>query len=134
MLCLIDTSVWIDFFRGKGVGKSKLLANLISEGADIAYTGIILTEVLLGFRNDDHNKSAKNLFKNLIYLESKESTYLLASEIYRVTRKQGVTIRSTIDCIISAVALENRAYLLENDKDYQRISKFYDLKLIQKGS
>jgi len=132
VLCVVDTSVWIDFFRGKASEKCKLLVRLIDEGGDIAYTGVILTEVMMGFKKEEHIKSALELFKkNFIYLESSESTYLLASKIYRTARKHGLTIRSSIDCIISASALEHKASLLENDKDFVSISKICDLNLIK---
>jgi len=49
----VDTSVWIDFFRGKLTEKSKLLHHLIQQGADLAYTGVILTEVLMGFKKEE---------------------------------------------------------------------------------
>ena len=53
MVCVVDTSVWIDFFRGKLTEKSKLLHHLIQQGADLAYTGVILTEVLMGFKKEE---------------------------------------------------------------------------------
>ena len=132
MLCVVDTSVWIDFFRGKLTEKSKLLSYLIEQGADLAYTGVILTEVLMGFKREEDLKVAKGLFKNLIYLEATADTYIQASEIYRKARKHGVTIRSTIDCIIAVIVLQHKSKLLENDKDFIRIARFCDLKLISR--
>lgn len=135
MLSIVDTSVWIDFFRGKATEKSKILCRLISRdlsyNVDLACTGVILTEVLLGFKNESQLMKARNLFEKLIYLETDKSTYVLASEIYRNARKRGITIRSSIDCIISASALQHGAYLLENDRDFSNIAKFCNLKLIR---
>jgi predicted nucleic acid-binding protein len=132
MLCVVDSSVWIDFFRGKLAEESKFLSYLIRQGADLAYTGVILTEVLMGFKKEEDLKVAKGLFQNLIYLESNAETYIQASEIYRKARKHGITIRSTIDCIIAAIVLQHGSTLLENDKDFIRIAKFCDLKLISR--
>ncbi len=132
MLCVVDTSVWVDFFKGKLNEKSKLLHLLIQQGADLAYTGVILTEVLMGFKKEEDLKVAKGLFKNLLYLESTKETYVHASEIYRKARKSGVTIRSTIDCIIAAIVLEHESRLLENDKDFVGLAKFCDLKLVSR--
>ena len=133
MLCVVDTSVWIDFFRGKLNEKTRLLHHLVQQGVDIAFTGIILTEVLMGFKKEEDLKIAHNLFKNLIYLEATKETYVHASSIYRKARKTGITIRSTIDCLIAAVVLENKSSLLENNKDYTEIAKLTELKLVNRS-
>jgi hypothetical protein len=48
-------------------------------------------------------------------------TYLEAADLYRRLRSRGVTIRSTIDCIIAKLAEENDALLLSKDRDLQII-------------
>jgi len=132
MLCVVDTSVWVDFFNGRRTDKTKLLQFIIEKNIDLAYTGVILTEVLMGFRQEKNLQTAKDLFGKLIYLDTGLTTYAYAAEIYRKARKRGVTIRSTIDCLISATVIQNKAYLLENDRDFVNISKFSDLKLISR--
>ena len=69
MLCLVDTSIWVDFFRGKSSNKTKFLHAIISNNIDIAYNGLILTEVLMGFKNDRDYEKAKKIFQKLIFLE-----------------------------------------------------------------
>jgi len=133
MLCVVDSSVWVDFFNGRRTDGTKLLQLIIAKNIDLAYTGVILTEVLMGFNQEKNLQTARGLFGKLIYLDTSLTTYAHAAEIYRKARKKGVAIRRTIDCLISATAIQNKAYLLENDRDFVKISKFSDLKLISRS-
>ena len=58
-------------------------------------------------------------------------TYISAADIYRKCRKQGKTIRKTIDCIIAAIAQENNLTILHNDNDFEVIKKCSGLKTIE---
>jgi predicted nucleic acid-binding protein len=57
-------------------------------------------------------------------------TFLLAAHIYRSLRTRGITIRNSIDCMIAAVCIENKVTLLHRDKDFDLISKHFDLKIM----
>ena len=62
-----------------------------------------------------------------MYLEMDKEIYLEASNIYRTLRKEGITIRKPIDCMIAAVALHNNIPLIHNDKDFYPIEKKFGL-------
>jgi predicted nucleic acid-binding protein len=47
--------------------------------------------------------------------------YLRAAELYRALRERGRTVRSTVDCIIAAIAEESGAELLARDRDMDAI-------------
>jgi predicted nucleic acid-binding protein len=55
-MILVDTSVWIDFFNGKNLPHVETLETLISQEANMAICGVILTEVLQGISNDKEHK------------------------------------------------------------------------------
>jgi hypothetical protein len=57
-------------------------------------------------------------------------TYVQAAKLYRAGRKRGVTIRSLVDCLIAAIAMEHGAVILHKDRDYERISEYAPLKSI----
>ena len=50
-------------------------------------------------------------------------TYEAAADLYRRCRAVGITVRSTIDCLIARIALEHNATLLHRDRDYERIAQ-----------
>lgn len=131
-MILVDTSVWIDFLTGKESPHRYLLHQLIEKEEDICLSEIILTEILQGIRDDSIYTSTKDyLFEFPIIRPRSTGTYLEAAEIYRRCRKQGKTIRKTIDCIIAAIVKENRLTLLHNDGDFEIIEKCIGLKTVK---
>jgi len=112
---------WIDFFRGVKSAKVDFLEKCLSENENIAICGVILTECLQGVPNDKQFIEINNLFSNLIYLEIPKDTYIKAAQTYRDLRKAGITIRTTIDCIIYSVSKFYDCALLHNDRDFDLI-------------
>ncbi|NIQ02847.1 MAG: PIN domain-containing protein [Nitrospinaceae bacterium] len=128
-MILADTSVWIDFLKGVNSAHRRALHRLIAEEEDLCLTEIILTEVLQGIRDDkDHQKVKTLLLEFPIYQPKGTGTYLQAADIYRRCRKQGKTVRSTVDCILAAICLEHDLILLHKDRDFDRIQSGTDLK------
>ena len=128
MMVLVDTTVWIDFFAARSSGQVVALENLIRNREDICTCGIVLTEVLQGIRKDSEFKKTRDLFNNLLFLPMPYPVFLKAAEIYRGLRRIGFTIRKSVDCMISSVAIENDIPLLHNDKDFEAIEKHCGLK------
>jgi predicted nucleic acid-binding protein len=124
---LVDTTVWIDFFRGIESEKVTTLEKCIRNREDICCCGFVLTEVLQGIRDQKELADVKRLFDGLIYLEDDRSTFELAAGIYRDLRQKGRTIRNSIDCLIAAIVIQNKVSFLENDRDYQHIDQHYPL-------
>lgn len=130
MKILVDTTVWIDFFRGVHSSKVATLEQAIQAREDICCCGFVLTEILQGIRDDKDLISTKRLFEGLIYLDDDRSTFELGASIYRELRSKGSTIRNSIDCLIAATVIQHGVALLENDRDYQFIDQHYPLNRI----
>jgi hypothetical protein len=58
-----------------------------------------------------------------------KSLFLAASDIYRVGRDKGRTIRSSTDCLIAAIAIENRVPVWHRDRDFDAIATFTSLQI-----
>jgi predicted nucleic acid-binding protein len=131
-MILVDTSVWIDFLTGSRSSHRRLLHTLLEEEQDLCLTEIIFTEILQGIRPDaEFNKVRAYLKEFPIYSLDGLPSFLHAARIYRKCKKAGFTIRSTIDCMIAVVALENRIALLAKDRDFQSIAKVEPLVLVE---
>ena len=128
-MVLVDTTVWIDLFLGLTTPQVTTLELLITRREDICLCGVILTEVLQGIRDDEEHAETQSTFSNLLYLPMTRETFLLAAHIYRSLRAWGITIRNSIDCMIAAVCIENKVALLHHDRDFDSISKHFDLKI-----
>lgn len=126
-MILVDTSVWIDFFGSSPGRAGDELRRMIDEAEPFATTGVIVTEILQGIRRDVHR--VESFLAQWEMLEPRRfSTYREASAISRLGRSKGISL-TTIDTLIAAIALENRAILFTLDKDFSRISRMAPLHL-----
>lgn len=117
-MVLVDTGVWVDFFNGKVTDKTEKLDHYLSSTV-IVVGDLILAEVLQGFRNDKDYRIAKSLLTELELVQLCNSDLAIKSaQYYRGLRKQGVTIRKTIDCLIATYCVETKTPLLFSDRDF----------------
>lgn len=129
-MILVDTTVWIDFFADRNTPQVDLLISQINQNEDLCLCGVILSEILQGIRNIRQKRQIENMMDSLLFLEMTKSTFVLAADIYRELRSKGFTVRKTIDCMIAAVAIENNILLLHNDRDFDPIEKYFELRVI----
>jgi predicted nucleic acid-binding protein len=128
-MVLVDTTVWIDFFSDRNEPHVVTLQELIENEEDLFLCGIILAEVLQGIRSDSDFIKTKEYLGDLIFLPMRQATFLRSAEIYRSLRKQGITIRKPVDCMIASVAIEYDIHLLHNDRDFDHIAKHSKLRI-----
>lgn len=126
-MILVDTSVWIDFFRPAPGAAGAELRRMIEQAEPFALTGVVVTEILQGLRRDVHR-----LERFLSLWEMIEprgfSTYREAAAILRLARSKGISL-TTMDTLIAAIALEHHAILFSPDKDFSRIARLTALPL-----
>jgi len=127
---LIDTSVWIDFFRGVPSRETTLLRDCIGQRDRIFVTGVIAQEILQGIRDDPLYQSIKDYLFLFDRLDVDFSDHVEAANIYRSLRKTGVTISSPIDCLIAFIAIRHNVSLLHKDSDFTLIAKHYPLLIV----
>jgi predicted nucleic acid-binding protein len=119
-MLVVDSSVWIDFFRGADTpAKAKLKSLLAQGGTEIIVPDLVLYEVLRGFRHEREYRGALQLMRGFEW-ESAFSPELAqeAAQHYRAMVGQGFTIRSELDVMIGAFCIERDYTLLHNDRDF----------------
>ena len=132
MKVLVDTSVWVDFFNEHPSPEAKLLARLIDDEVEIVTCGVVIAELFQGIRRADSMEMLESHFRDMECLSPREpDTYYAAASLYRKLRAQGITIRSTIDCLIVRLAEESNVLLLAKDRD---ISLILDSGLVEARS
>lgn len=117
-MILVDSSVWIDYFRGTATPQAERLDSLL--GVEPIATGdLILTEVLQGFVSDRDFNQAKKLMTSLVVLDlAGQRMAIQAAKNFRTLRSLGVTVRKTIDTVIATCCIENGLPLLYSDRDF----------------
>lgn len=122
MRVLVDTSAWADFLNGYPSPAAEALAELLAGEEDVCTCGIVVSEVFQGLREDRSRQPIRRSFQELRFLEpSGIDLYHRAADIYRFLRRRGRTVRSTIDCVIAAIAEENGCHVLARDRDMDAI-------------
>jgi hypothetical protein len=90
----------------------------------------VIQEVLQGFREERAYRTARDSILALPIIESPmgESLFLEAADLYRAARRRGLTIRSSVDCLVAACALRHDLPILHNDRDYDLLGEVSPLK------
>jgi predicted nucleic acid-binding protein len=123
---LVDTSTWIEVFRKiKPLDLTALVAF-----DDIVTCLPVIQEVLQGFRDERAFRAAREAMFALPLVESPMRADLVeeAVGLYRAARRQGLTIRSSVDCLIAACAIRHDLEVLHRDRDYAQIARVSSLR------
>lgn len=127
-MILVDSSVWVEYFNGNDTRETAFLDDLLGS-EPVAVGDLILTEVLQGFRDDDHYDIAKELLTDLTVFEMLgQEQALHAAQSYRALRKLGVTIRKPTDVIIGSFCIQARLPLLFADRDFEPLVEHLNLR------
>ena len=117
-MILVDSSVWIDYFRSADTPQVALLDSYFGSSR-IAVGDLIAAEVLQGVRNEREFKLVKKTLDAFEHVDLVGYDLAIrASENYRLLRDNGVTIRKTIDTLIATYCIENAMTLLHSDRDF----------------
>ncbi len=129
-MIVVDSSVWIDYFNGRTTAQTDLLDSLLGH-EPIVIGDLILTEVLQGFREDKDFDKAGALLDSLLFQPMLGKDLAIRSaRNYRSLRKQGVTVRKTIDVMIATFCIENDLPLLHSDSDFEPMVKYLRLETL----
>ncbi|MES2320317.1 MAG: PIN domain nuclease [Pseudomonadota bacterium] len=127
-MTFVDSSVWIDYFRGTATPQTDTLDALLGS-EPIAIGDLVLTEVLQGFVQDKDFNAARKLLLSLHIVEvGGRDIALQAARNFRALRKAGVTVRKTIDTIIATRCIHDRLTLLYSDRDFAPFVRHLGLK------
>lgn len=117
-MTLVDTSVWVDFFRGADNPEVARLDQLLQ--TELVVIGdIVLAEVLQGFDQDRHFHQALGLLRELEVVQiGGLEVAIAAAQNFRALRAAGVTVRKTIDTLIATRCILDGRPLLHRDRDF----------------
>lgn len=132
-MIFVDTSVLIDFLRGATTPAVERLAQFEEDGVPYGIPLICYQEVLQGAR-DQREWRLLDAYLKTQRLETPEnplSWHLAAARVYFDCRRRGITVRSTVDCLIAAQVLDANGTLLHDDDDFDHLATIRPLKAIR---
>jgi predicted nucleic acid-binding protein len=130
---LIDTSIWIQFFRGVDEKQVQLVQKLILSN-EACICPPILQEILQGVRDTETFEMLSERMMSLHFLDGDPKIMAInAAKIYVSLRKRGVTIRKSMDCLTASYALTFGVSFYHADRDFDNVSRHFPLKLFVKN-
>lgn len=131
-MIFVDTSVLVDFLAGRWTGPATRLRDLEREGTPFAIPMVCCQEVLQGARDEAQWRKLAAVLGTQTVATSSEpwTTHLAAARIYFECRRLGLTIRSSVDCWIAQLVLEEDGFLLHDDQDFERIRRVRPLQTL----
>lgn len=124
-MILVDTSVWIEMLAGRQQVDPDDLLRLVT-------CPPVLQEVRQGLRRTGQADAFFDNFQAVPCLSTPtpSALFLAAAEIYREGRRRGITVRSSYDCLIAAIAIEHKVPVWHRDRDFDAIAQYTPLRVV----
>ena len=126
-MVLVDTSVWIEAFR---TGTRWRLEDVV-DFDEVVTCPPVVQEILQGIRDERAFSAARVALLSLPMVESPmpAAAFVQAAELFRSARRAGVTVRSSVDCLIATCALRHRLVVLHRDRDFEALARVCPLEV-----
>jgi len=124
---LVDTSVWVEFFRRP----PRIDLPAVVDLDEVVTCLPVLQEVLQGFREEPAFAVARDAMLALPIVEAplRQEVFEEAVGLYRRARAVGLTVRSSVDCLIGACALRHGLTVLHHDRDFAFLARVSPLRV-----
>lgn len=116
---LLDTSVWIEYLRGRNLAVKGVVTAIVQSGR-ASICGVVLAELLAGTRSPSDQERLALLFRGLDYLELDRGGWVSAGTLAASLRAAGITLPMA-DLLIATLALQHSCALYSLDNHFQRI-------------
>jgi predicted nucleic acid-binding protein len=122
---LVDTSVWIDYVRGRTTNAVQRLQVALDRGLNASLTSLIYQEILQGAESESAFRNFSVFFSSQRFLHPLDpiASHERAAKLYFDCRRRGLTIRSSTECLIAQIAIDHDVPLLHDDRDFENLAK-----------
>ncbi len=129
-MILVDSSVWIDYFRGTDTAQANILHALLG-AEELAVGDLVVAEVLQGIDLEASAQEVERLLTSLTVFDlGGREAAVAATYNFRQLRRKGVTVRKTIDSLIATYCIRHGHSLLHNDRDFDPFEKHLGLRTV----
>lgn len=129
-MILVDSSVWIDYFRGRTTSQTDLLEGLL-DTQELGIGDLNFIEVLQGCRIEKQFNEVRRLLGRLeLVVLGGPDVVVAAARNYLKLRQLGVTVRGTIDVALATRCIVDGHTLLHSDRDFDAFERHLGLKCV----
>jgi hypothetical protein len=129
-MVLVDTSVWIAFFRDKSSAAGKTLDTLLEEGA-VCICGLIEAELIPGIKQDDRER-VRSLLAGIRRIETPADIWPDVVKVQESALAQGLGPFSIPDLLLTSLALRNNLSVFSLDRHFEALSRLTGLILFER--
>jgi len=124
---LVDTSVWIEYFRGINNEVCLKLDDILNK-SEIYVPEVVIAELIQGAKSEEEISFIEQTFKAFYIIEHKKDTWPQAGRLAFRLKKKGYTIH-LIDCYISVIAKANRCKIFTLNRHFKKIKQSENISL-----
>jgi predicted nucleic acid-binding protein len=128
---LVDTSVWVSYFREAGSKHGDLIDELVDENR-VHINGIVFVELLIGARDSEDVDRLSQALAGLKFVPSDRESFRSAGRNGQALKIKGISVPLS-DIIIATDCIDHGLVLIESDKHYATISAHLPLKRLADG-
>ena len=131
MTLFVDTSVWSLALRRDTAPEGpevQRLREALGGGEAIYTTGIVLQELLQGFRGPKAKARIVERFGALAMIAPVRDDYIDAAELRNKCRRHGIQV-GTIDALLAQLCIRHKLIMLATDLDFSHMTKWTPLQL-----
>jgi predicted nucleic acid-binding protein len=125
---LIDTSVWIEYFRNKSDALSKQVDAILSYD-EVVVPKVVIAELVQGARSEKEISVVEGFVGAFNVVDHKEGTWERAGRISYGIKKKGRQA-NLADCYIAVIARDNQCHILTLDQHFKDIKDMAGIKLL----
>ncbi len=125
---LIDTSIWIDYFKNKNLLLSRRVDDILST-ENVYVPRIVIAELIQGAKSDKEISVIEEFIDAFNIVDQQQDTWIRAGKLSNSLKKKGITVNLT-DCYIALIATENYCRIFTLDEHFKNIKKILSIDLI----
>jgi tRNA(fMet)-specific endonuclease VapC len=125
---LIDTSIWIDYFKNKSSGIAEKVDEMLT-GDEVYVPKIVIAELIQGAKSEREVAVIEEFIDAFHIVDQGEDTWIKAGKLSFILKKKGRNINLS-DCYIAVIAQDNECHIFTLDGHFEEIQKFFDIHLM----
>lgn len=125
---LIDTSVWINYFKNKDNLFTKKVDEVLTFSS-VYVPRVVIAELIQGAKSEKEISVIEEFLEAFNIIDQAENTWLKAGRLSFSIKRKGVTV-NIVDCYIAVIANENNCKIFSLDEHFKIIKRFLGLELL----